>query len=266
MFKRLILSVLLLCAVVPSVRADLTNDVALIRQYANRIQLYLGSLEVMFSDSELEGWYNYRDDVILYLENLKNTIINLDTTCSDLYPYLIQQYYHVITIDDNVQSSVSQLVLVNDYLSTIQGVIEQLQSVIEDYENFKDSITIPLNNIDANNEETVTYVRAIYEDVDTIKAFFLGESNLREMLETLWDIKNELEYFQQRWEAQNTDLHEMFLDPFDNSGFQEAYQQTWEYFDRTFDPLWTWSNGSKYINVQPSNWGSLDDICQGKKP
>ena len=92
MFKRLILSVLLLCAVVPSVRADLTNDVALIRQYANRIQLYLGSLEVMFSDSELEGWYNYRDDVILYLENLKNTIINLDTTCSDLYPYLIHQW------------------------------------------------------------------------------------------------------------------------------------------------------------------------------
>ena len=267
MFKRLILSVSLLCAVVPSVRADLTNDVSSIEVVTTEFLPLLEDIGLIVDDIlsivrnpvSVNFWAVLGPKILQLADDMRE----IKLSWNDVYPYFIQQYYHVITIDDNVQSSVSQLVLVNDYLSTIQGVIEQLQSVIEDYENFKDSITIPLNNIDVNDEEIASYVRAIYEDVDTIKALFLGDSNLREMLETLWDIKNDLEYFQQRWDAQNTDLHEMFLDPFDNSGFQESYQQTWEYFDRTFDPLWTWSNGSKYINVQPSNWGALDDICQG---
>ena len=272
MLKRLILSVLLLCAVVPC-RAEVTlatiwNEIQNVVAFQEENQeIYLALYEMLDSFTQSGTAYvpqvNQWEDIIMNIRSLKNNSMNIVTILDNLYPTLIQQYYHVITIDDNTQSAVAQLVSVNNYLQVIGEVIDQLQSVIEDYENFKNGITVPLNNIDTSNTEIETYVRAIYEDVDTIKSLFLGESNLREMLETLWDIKNDLEYFQQRWEAQNTDIHEMFLDPFDNSGFQDVYSQTWEYFDRTFDPLWTWSNGSRFIDVQPSNWGALDDICQG---
>lgn len=270
MLKRLIFSVLLICSVV-SVRADdlPSADAEAIIAAIQDLYTLTEQIGAIVDDASYaliggrlpkqEYWTNLGNVIF----RMKNSCTNLDATLTELYPKLIQQYYHIITIDDNTQSAVAQLVSANNYLHVISEVIEQLQSVIEDYENFKQAITVPLNNIDTSNTEIDTYVRAIYEDVDTIKSLFLGESNLREMLETLWDIKNDLEYFQQRWEAQNTDLHQMFLDPFDNSGFQDSYERTWEYFDRTFDPLWTWSNGSVLVSATPSNWGALDDICSG---
>lgn len=270
MFKRLILSVSLLCAVAP-VRADDLPSADAQAIVAAIQDLYDLTLEIGGIVDDIEAvthggeipdsnyWANLGNVVL----RMKDACVNVDSIITELYPQLIQQYYHVITIDDNTQSILANVMTSSQYLNTIEQVIRSLQSVIDDYENFKDSITVPLNNIDANNTQMGSYVRAIYEDVDTIKALFLGESNLREMLETLYDIKNDLEYFQQRWELQNTDIHEMLLDPFDNSGFQDSYEQSWNYFDRTFDPLWTWSNGTRFINVQPSNWGALDDICSG---
>lgn len=270
MLKRLILSVSLLCAVFP-VRADTTYDVASdVSNIAGEVLDYLYYLEDIFDS--LDAFYrsfrdpsqiNYWLQLYIQIHELKEASSSFSSSWTNVYPKLIQQYYHIVTIDDNTQSILGNLIGANMYLQSINDVILNLESVIDDYENFKVSIDVPLNNIDVTNTEMGSYVRAIYEDVDTIKALFLGESNLREMLETLWDIKNDLEYFQQRWEAQNTDIHEMFLDPFDNSGFQESYDVNWDYFDRTFDPLWTWSNGSRLISVQPSQWGALDDICSG---
>lgn len=270
MFKRLILSVLLLCSAV-SVRADdlpSADAQAIVAaiQDLHTLTLHIGSILDDMSSAITGGslqdqlyWTNLGNVVL----RMKDACVNVDSIFSELYPYVIQSYYKLETIDWAVSSANDQLVDIRSYLMNIGHLIDTLQEVYDDYANFKYLITVPLNNIDTSNTQIETYVRAIYEDVDTIKALFLGESNLREMLETLWDIKNDLEYFQQQWDQQNIDIHEMFLDPFDNSGFQESYDKTWHYFSRDFDPLWTWSNGSWFASVQPSEWGALDDICSG---
>lgn len=274
MFKRLILSVFLLCAVFPvcadvdysSILAEIRSGISMLHGSLDSIDDYVYDIQLSYLDN-LDSSVNSIDTqiqlLLLKVNTIKDTFENINTNFAALYPKLIQQYYHVITIDENTQSAVGELMSANMYLHDIHEVISMLHSVIEDYQQFKESITVPLNNIDFSNSEMALYVRSIYEDVDTIKALFLGEANLRAMLDALWDIKNDVEYFQQRWEAQNTDIHEMFLDPFDNSGFKEPYEASWNYFDRTFDPLWTWSNGTRFINVQSSNWGALDDICSG---
>lgn len=267
MFKRLILSVLLLCAAVP-VRAaeysgDLSNIQSTLYEIWDTLDIMWGEVSYIQNLIKDPGSYNWYMDITQKLLSFKEHLESIDTIASDIYPKFIQQYYHVISLDAYADSIDTRLHDLNLYISQITEIILALQSVIEDYENFKSSITVPLNNIDSTQTEMGEYVRAIYEDVDTIKALFLGESNLREMLETLWDIKNDVEYFQQQWDAQNTDIHEMFLDPFDNSGFQESYEASWNYFDRTFDPHWTWSNGTRLISVVPSNWGAFDDICSG---
>ena len=272
MFKRLILSVSLFCAVA-SVRAevDYSATLAQIRAAISALQGSLDSIDDYVYDIQLayldnlDGGVNSIDTQVQLLlskvNSIKDLFVNVDSIFTNLYPILIQQYYKVISIDENTQSTVGELMSVNMYLQAINDVISTLQSVIEDYENFKDSIQTPLNNIDVSNTYIETYVRGIYEDVDTIKALFLGEANLRAMLDALWDIKNDIEFFQQQWELQNTDIHEMFLDPFDHSGWQEPYSSIWKYYNRQFDPYAFLPERETIVRVQPSSWGAFQDIC-----